>query len=684
MSDSDPKSKLRVSDWGDSAGPDPAASVPPPAAPAAPPAAATAPATDEEPAMELPVDPWRLLGGLWQRRYRIVLGGMAGLLVGLAAGWFTTESRYQVSSQLIKMEVPTSFRAGEIGEAFRPRTLSSATLIGLAGSANVLQRVAERSDPPVSLGLLRISSEVAEQRGTDYLYLTLSGYNSPEATVELANIWAEEVVNYTKEMQSRESREIRQYLQNELDANEAELERISAGLLEYTQREGLVSIDKQIDAQLRAIGDLDLRYETARLEIDSIEVKLRGLEAELARQSPLAEELKASEESLAELRSRYTDTNPLVLEAMDRRDDIRERLKASQDEESDDLSRFAGTFLGNTLYLQILDLRSQREAMAKNLGELEGLRDAAKAELRGLPAKELGIAQLTRTRESLENTRDLLLSRLREAELFEERAPGYYRVFSPATLDAVIIREKSLKVAVYAGAGLVGFLGLGFVGALLLELLDSRLRTGSEAAKAWSAPLYANLPGTPPEDLTELDDDVHLLWSRWLSDTAKNRGPRAIWAPYPHASEEVLWQALLTEAHRLLPQLVVVDAGVADDIHCPALTGLPQATLDSVATTRGLCRIKVAERDLSIESAGELASRLRQLAATGRPVWLRLQGSVREPLSTLGRHGTPALVLVPTGAESISFWRQQAERFEKTVGHIGGVVATGEIPWHQR
>ncbi len=681
MSDSDPKSKLRVSDWGDT----PEA----PPTPSAKPAGSSTPTASPPPAegestMELPVDPWRLLGGLWQRRYRIVIGGIVGLLVGLAAGWFITESRYQVSAQLIKMEVPTSFRAGEIGEAFRPRTLSSATLIGLAGSVNVLQRVAERSDPPVSLGLLWRSSEVAEQRGTDYLYLTLSGYHSPEATVELANIWADEVVAYTQEMQSRESREIRQYLQNELDANEAELERVAAGLLEYTQREGLVSVDKQIDAQLRAIGDLDLRYETARLEIDSIEVKLRGLETELTRQSPLAEELKTAEENLAELRSRYTDTNPLVLEAMDRRDDVQARLLASQAEESDDLSRFAGTFLGNTLYLQILELRSQREALAKSLGELEQLRDAAKAELRGLPAKELGIAQLTRTRESLENTRDLLLSRLREAELFEERAPGYYRVFSPATLDAVIIREKSLKVAVYAGAGLVGFLGLGIVGALLLELLDSRLRTGAEAVKAWRAPLYANLPGSPPDELSTLENDVQLLWSRWLSGSAKDRAPRTIWTPRPHDSEEVLWQVLLTEAHQLLPQLVVVDAGAADDSRCPSLAGLPKASLDNVATTHGLCRIEIAEAKLSIESAETLAGRLRQLAATGRPVWLRLPGPVREPLSTLGRHGTPALILVPTGIDSISFWRQQAERFHKTVGHIGGVVTTGEILWHQR
>ncbi|GAB5558396.1 MAG: hypothetical protein SynsKO_00430 [Synoicihabitans sp.] len=687
MSSSDKKSKLRVSDWGDPAGsgenPTPApASTSPSGTPLPTP---NAPEPEGgEPAMDLPVDPWRLLGGIWQRRYRIVLGGLLGLAAGLTLGWFTTESRFQVSAQLIKREVPTSFRAGEVGEAYRPRTLSSATLIGLAGSANVLQRVSEQSNPPVSLGLLRRSAEVAEQRGTDYLYLTLSGYTSPEDTVKLANVWATEVVDYTREMQSRESREIRQYLQNELDNNEAELERISAGLLEYTAREGLVSVDKQIDAQLRAIGDLDLRYDTARLEIDSIEVKLRSLEAELARQSPLAEELKIAQQDLKDLQVRYTDTNPLVRDSRDRVTEIQERYERSQNETSDDLSRFAGTFLGNTLYLQILELRSQQEALVNNLGELQKLRDDARQELKDLPSKEIGIAQLTRTRESLENTRDLLLSRLREAELFEERAPGYYRIFAPATMDAVIIRPKLMKVIAYGGAGLVGLLGLAFVAALVFELLDNQLRTGAEAAKAWKSLLLAKLPASPPEDLSELEDDVHLLWSRWLGQSRQNRGLQILWAPKASPAEEVLWQALLTEAHRLLPDLVIIDASPDEAGSCSALDGLPRTTFETIAGTTGLSRLPVAQKNLSIQQAEQLTQTMRQLTSSGRPVWLRVQGSVREPLSTLARHGSNALVIVPLATASIPFWRQQAERFEKTVGSIGGVVALGEVPWHQR
>ena len=677
MNPPEEKPKLRVSDWHNA----PRVSPAPPAPPVTPPPAETPPAAES---MDLPVDPFRLLGGIWQRRRWIVLGAVLGLIALTAIGFLRTQTRFQVSAQLIKREVPNSFRAGEIGEAFKPRDLSNATLIGLASSSNVLARVAERSDPPISLGLLRRSTEVAEQRGTDYLWLTVSGYDSAEATVKLANLWSEEIVTYTREMQSRESREIRQYLQHELGNNQAELERVGNGLLEFTQREGLVSVDKQIDAQLRSIGDLDLRYETSLLEIDSIDIKLRGLVTELARQSPLADKLKDARASLAEARTSYTDTNPITLDALQRVAKVEAELIASRAEENTDLSRFAGTFLGNTIYLQILDLRAQREALQGSLAKLIKLREDSRLELQALPAKELGIAQLSRNRASLENTRDLLLTRLREAELFEDRPPGYYQIFSPATIEAVMISEKLLKVAVYALLGLVMGCGGAFALALIFELFDSRLRTGAEAAKAWSSPLLATFPHPLPPEPAALDDITARLWSRWLGDTQSTATARIVWNPQADPLEDSLWAGLIKEAQRLLPSLLIVDAG-GDEVALPSLSQLPVTTLDrGVGDTTGVQRIAIAGDKLSIQAATDLSDQLHHFSAQGQPVWLRLVGPVREPLTTLSRLGPPPLIAVPAAAASIPHWREQAARFKATVGVTGGVVILGETPWHNR
>ena len=73
--------------------------------------------------------------------------------------------------------------------------------------------------------------------------------------------------------------------------------------------------------------------------------------------------------------------------------------------------------------------------------------------------------------------------------------------------------------------------------------------------------------------------------------------------------------------------------------------------------------------------------KLQETCRGGNEVWIRLAGPVHEPLTTLGRCGLPALVLVPLHAEATEFWKTQAELLAKTIVPPAGVVCVGEIPW---
>jgi uncharacterized protein involved in exopolysaccharide biosynthesis len=673
---SSPESKpMRVSDWtrpttaAAPAGPPPGAAFPPPATPPNPPA-------DDTPG--LPVDPLRLLGGIWQRRRWLVLGSLAGLVLGLTYALVFTSTRYEVSVQLIRREVPSSFRAGEIGETYKPRTLTTPTLVGLAGSDNVLNRVVLKSEPHVSLGLLRNSIEVRDVRGTDYVHLTLSGYGSAAATVALANLWAQEIVEFTREMQARESKEIRQYLQQQIDSTEMELKRINTSILDYSRREGLVDADRQIDAYLRALGELDLHYETARLDYDAAGFKLKNLEGELAHQSPQADKLRTARTELEEARSRFTDRNPIVQERLERVRALEaDTASVVPAETGGDLSHFAGTFLGNTFYLQVIELRNQREALKQQMAQLNQLREEARTKLAAIPEKQLGLAQLARTRQSLESARSLLFSRLREAQLFEERSPGYYQIFSPAATDSVAVRSKLIKLLAFALAGLVAGTGAALAAALGFELLDFRLRTGPEAARAWGAPLFAALPGPGP-------DATARIWLRWLGQRATTGHVRAVLVPSPDDSEEQFWAALITEARRLLPGLVVIDFTVSKAAPPPTLAALPPGELAALPPASGPVLVTMRIDAMSLESAQETIARLRQAAGGGRELWCRLPGPLREPLTSLARIGAPPLVVVCAGRETLGFWRDQSALLAGTVGAAAGVVLTGATEWKNR
>jgi uncharacterized protein involved in exopolysaccharide biosynthesis len=537
--------------------------------------------------------------------------------------------------------------------------LSGGTLVGAAGSVNVLQRVAEKSSPAVSVGELQGAIEVKEQRNTDFVFLTLSGFKSPAATVALANLWAVEVVQFTRELQSQESREIRQFLQQQVDATDAELAKLNEQILDFSRRENIVDADKQIDAYLRSLSDIDLKYETARINVDTIEFKIKGIEAELHRQSPLAEKLHTAQSELDELRTRYTDQNPLVAEKMEKIKSLEADIKAAESNEQADASSYAGTFLGNTLYLNLVEAQNDKKSYLMEKEALDKLRTQERAKLDEIPEKAAAFAQLALKKQSLETAHSLLFSRLREAQMFEENSPGYYRIFSPASADSVISKSKTMKAVIFSVVGGILLALAATVAALLTEFLDPKLRTGREAAKALRAPLLAVISRDDADPALGAE-----LWARWIGADRNPGQPRIIWSPSPGADERLFWELLFERAAGLLPALNVVNCGD-----------------DTMPATSSKIKIqRVDAENFSILEAEQLGRKLREDCRRGEEIWIRLAGPMHEPLTTIARCGLPALVLVRLHAEANDFWKTQGELLGKTIGPAAGVVAVGETP----
>jgi uncharacterized protein involved in exopolysaccharide biosynthesis len=623
---------------------------------------------------ELPFDPLRLLGGLVARWRWLVIGAVLGAVLGLGVSLLRSSTRYEVNLRLMRREIPASFRGGEIGEAYKPRQINNATLISAALSDNVLSRVAAKAVPRVSVGLLRLSLDAKEQRGTEFVLLTVSGYNNREATVNLANLWGQEVVEFSRELQTRESREIRTYLQQQLELTDADLNKINQQVLDISRREGIINAEKQIDASLRSLGDLDLRYETARIDLLTLDFRIQNLEAELGRLNPAREKLQAAQRDLDEALVRYTDKNPLVLELRARVETLK-REAATADNSPADLSLATSTVLGNALYLQLVELRSQKQATTEQLAQLTKLREKARTDLDAIPEKAAQLSRLLQTRGSLETARNLLFARLREAQLFEERAPGYFQLFSPAAADAVSIRPKWLKLLAYLGVGLL--LGTALAGAAGVgaELLDSRLRTAAEARRLFKAPVWARVP--PGAEAPRWLAAVESLWMQLMARTSESDGPSAVWAPLPSAAEEQFWEAMITEGERLLDGLLIVDAGAEPS---PRLARLPAAALG--ATLHGVHVHRIEAANFSLSDMEQLADRLR--AADSPPVCCRFAGPPREPANTLARRCRPPLVLIDADIGRLDFWEEQARIHRTGVKAPAGLLVSGESPRYHR
>ena len=610
-------------------------------------------ANKSAPGFELIFDPFRLAGALLEKHRWILWSTGAGLLLFLIIGLFRASDRHEATARLIKREPSSTFRAGEIGEPYKPRTLTSATLVAAAVSDNVLSRVAAQADPAISLRVLRLNSTALEIRGTDFLELTIKDTRSAQAASDLANLWAREIVDFSRDLQSRESREVRGYLQQQLETTDADLARSNQEILEFSKRENFVDADRQTDVFLRQLADLDLRYETARIDLQTVDFKLKALEAELSRYSATDDRLTSARAELQDALGRYTDKNPFVQNLRAKVANLESQVATKTKDPS--LADYASTALGGNLYLELIDLRAHRDGAEKQLAGISALRDTAKTRVEELPDKIAALTRLRMVQRGLETARQLLASRLREATLFSEHATGYYQVFSSATPQSVKSTSRILKIFLYAFVGL--FLG-GGCGLVLIagrELLDQRLRSPAEARKIFKAPLLAILEtGENPAPA------VGSLWVTWATPAAVKNLPAVLWAPHPDEHESLLWTALLTEATRLQPELKTLDAGATTGA---ALVG--SARLDPAKLTLAAARTSAAQY-------------------SGCALWVRLAGDTVEPTLTLARAWGGIVLIVPVDRAPISAWQRQARLLREAGVPVHGLIVTDAIPWWKR
>ena len=588
-------------------------------------------------------------------------------MFAVGVGFLKAKTRYEVSLELIKRYTQPTFQFGINGEPYKPRVFTASTLASAARSPNVLERVARRFGHGVSADLLKSSILVKEDRVTDFVTLTLSGYQSPAATVELAKVWTDEVVSFTGEMQSQDSRAIRLVLQTQLAGNQRELEQLDKATMKLTGSERLMAADAQVDGYLHSQAEAETKYETARTELQSVTSKIEGVKAELQQLTPLTEELRTARAELDQFRTRYTDQNPLVIDRLEKVAALEARLKAPEKPVGGtDVNSLSGTFVSNALYLRMVELENQRDAVERQMQELEKKR----AQYQDTPVDTSQIMEMLQKKQTLRTAQSLLLSRLQEVRLFEENPPAFYGVFAPADIENIVTKRKALKVAVYGIGGTIGgaFCALGAV--LLVGFRDPKLRTRGEAAKTLGVPLLGALVAGGSEDSAELAGKV---WARWIGNAPGGKRARAVWSPALDASENDFWRMMLGEARKLLPGLLVVDCGASP---LPALAELPRITDDAGDFAMIHCPIE----NCSLHEARQFAEWIEVRLARGCDVWVRFAGPVQEPATTLARCLHAPLVLVPLHRTEVGFWKEQTALFRHSAIPLCGALVLNETP----
>lgn len=520
---------------------------------------------------KLPFDPLRLIDALVRSWLFIGIAGAVCALAGMGAAMHHFRDAYSASLQLIRQEPPNAFRASDSGENFKPRTLSVQTLVSVMRSPSVLQRATEGSGSKVTPDALFGGLKITPEKGTDLIEIEFKTYASARVAAEVLNRYAKEVVDVTRDMQSEEAGAVAKFLEQQIARTDEELDRVSAEILAYGRDAKLLNADKEFDAYLRKQSELELKYETTRIEYETVGLRIAANEAALAKNSPGTSKLQVARDELIMMLAKFTDENPIVKEQRAKVAAL-ERQSADAPQRTSEFPQASDGGIATSLFLEIIQLRGTQQSLAEQVKKLKEVREVVAKELGSLPAKQMHSARIMARKQSLETGRSLLESRLREARLFTENTLGYYRVLSPALANEVTVYPRSKKVLIFTFLGLFGGAGLAAARQVRRGAFDGRVRTAADLRRATGVELFACRPASVVRllqrenwafrtwtslrgrlDVTERGGSVGILSrepgvaTRWVADfadAAQQRGQKVIAVSNLHPNGMALAEAL--------------------------------------------------------------------------------------------------------------------------------------------
>ena len=275
---------------------------------------------------------WQLAVAARRHWLWLLVAVVLGAALGTAIGRRIWQNTFTATAQIVRYDTPDP-------QLFQPRPINPATLVGMVNSAEVRTRVGARLTPARSAEQVGAVTRVMPVPTTDLVNISISA-PSAETAVQQANLYAEEAVQFTREMQTRDARDAASYLRHQL----AELEKENTALAERFAGMGAATV---APAAAAAPSAFEARLDTARAD-------------------------------LLDLQTRYTDQHPLVQQQMARVQAIEQQLAASRPAATAAAAAAAGTTIpGEIEFLRekARTLENQRRDLATRLQVTELLAD---------------------------------------------------------------------------------------------------------------------------------------------------------------------------------------------------------------------------------------------------------------------------------------------------------------------
>lgn len=355
------------------------------------------------------------------------------------------------------------------------------------------------------------------------LRITAISSDADEAAL-IANTYADEYVSLSQETSRARISTSRQFLEEQLAKEQAELDTLEATITRFKEEEGAFDLDATSAIAVSHVAQLEATLGQSQIELRMRRASLNSLEEQLAEIHPkllermssgVEADIEATQQKIAELELKI---EPIYIKNPELRNDpsgdeylqnlvnqlnqLKARVGQLSQQFITDLEGINGPITtedgieqASQLKSQIVEEKIGIEAAQAQINAIQRALRVQGQRLKTLPAQSIRLAQLERERMSAEGSVLFLEDKLQEARIAEEAKAGFARVIRPGLAPVAPVSPNLPKNAI---TGLILGLMIGLLGSVARHWMDSKIY-GPADIKSKGLDLLGAVP-----DMTEL------------------------------------------------------------------------------------------------------------------------------------------------------------------------------------
>lgn len=454
-----------------------------------------------------------------RRKWWFILPSTFVLLASLLVALVLPPVYMSTAKILIEeQEIPTDYVRATVTsyaeqrvEAIKQRVMSSVRLLDIAKSLSLYSDHLSGKTPEEIVSTMRkdikletISTDVVNERTgresavTIAFTLTFEG-KQPEKVQQVTSLLSSLFLEENLQIRKRQTQETADFLQNEMEKIEKDLESIEANVLSFKEKH-INELPSMLQVNIQSMQGIELKKERLKEELLSKKERDEYLRSELAGIPEASKDivekkrLEELEAQLVNLKTHFTDEYPDVVKTKSEIAELKRKALLSSpvgSEKSTNIDNPAYV----TLNAQLSSTKSEINSLQRQIQELTQKEDEYRRRIEATLRIEEEYKSLISMRDNTQAKYNDLMKKFMEAKvshgLEEEQKGERFTLIEPANYPEKPYKPNRLVIVVL---GVVVSFGLGVAALSMREYTDTAIRDADMLARSTAFPVLGSIP----------------------------------------------------------------------------------------------------------------------------------------------------------------------------------------------